>query len=95
MPPLAAHLPSLTGLLLSPDTPLDEARMAMTRAGVREAPVFDGHRVQGVISRQEIATFCRHLPHRAGARVSDALRRRFDCGYDLGYRPPLVVELPR
>lgn len=95
MPPLAVRPPPLTGLLLSPETPLDDARMAMTRAGLHEAPVFDGHRVRGVISQQEIDTFRAHLPRRKGARVGDALRRRFDCGYDLGYRPPLVVELPR
>lgn len=95
MPSLAVRAPSLTRLLLSPQTPLDEARTAMIRAGVAEAPVFDGRRVRGVISQQEIAAFCARLPRRAGARVGDALRRRFDCGYDLGYRPPLLVELPR
>ena len=91
----AACLFPLTGLLLSPETRLDNAWAALRRAGVDEAPVFDGHRLCGALSLEEITAFRGRCRAPREARVDEALTRRFDYGYDLGYQPPLLVELPR
>lgn len=93
--PASFTLPWTTrgALILRPVTRLEAAVEAMQRAGVIRATVFDGHRLHGTVSREDIRWFRAHQPTAAPpATVADAMPRPLDFGYDLDHVPPLLVE---
>jgi len=79
--------------VLTPQTRLEDAAEAMQRSGANRATVFDGHRLYGAMSREDITRFrARQAPRAPSATVADAMPRPLDFGYDLDHMPPLVVE---